>query len=552
MQKYSTCPKCSHTRKKSKDKCLSTNTETGGFFCHHPHCDYKGNLNTAETFVAKRKKDLGGFSNTYDLDRVTTSLGPLNGELPKKVLEFFNARGITQKVLARNQVGFENNAIAFPFFKNGEIVNFKYRTLDKQFRQESGAEKIFYGLDDIQGQDTAIIVEGEIDKLALEEAGFLNVLSVPDGAPAPNTKSYESKFSYVENCEKELTGIKKIVLAVDNDGPGQKLESELSRRLGPEKCWTVNWPDGCKDANDTLVKHSSAELAKVIGDAQSIPISGLFTADDFFDDLVTLYEDGNKGGESTGWLTLDKYYTIKPGQMSIVTGIPSHGKSEFVDALIVNLARENDWRFALFSPENHPVSTHIAKLIQKYAGRPFGKQYRGHMSRSEMLQVEPWVNEHFYFIAPPDDELTVDHITSKARVAVMRYGIKGMVLDPWNEIDHSRSSGKTETEYISECLTKIRRFARAYGVHVWLVAHPTKLTKDKNGKYPIPTPYDIAGSAHFRNKADNGVCVWRDVLDEAKSVEIHVQKVRFREVGKPGLSKLKYDLFSGRYEDVLV
>lgn len=104
------------------------------------------------------------------------------------------------------------------------------------------------------------------------------------------------------------------------------------------------------------------------------------------------------------------------------------------------------------------------------------------------------------------------------------------------------------TEYISQSLTKVRRFARTYGVHVWLVAHPTKLVKDTKGCYPVPTPYDVSGSAHWRNKADNCLCVWRDVAQsECRVVDIHVQKIRFQEIGKPGKATLAYDYATGRY-----
>ncbi|MGR3221035.1 MAG: toprim domain-containing protein, partial [Candidatus Anammoxibacter sp.] len=428
----------------------------------------------------------------------------------------------------RNKIGFNGREIMFPYFKGGEVVNIKYRTLEKRFRQEAGAAKVFYGLDDIKDSDIAIITEGEFDKLALEEAGYTNALSVPDGAPATNTKAYESKFNYIENCQKELEGIKKFILAVDNDGPGKKLEDELSRRLSPEKCYTVTWPNDCKDANDVLMQHGDSALSKAIDEATPIPISGLFNVNDFSDALLDLYDNGNKGGDSTGWFNLDAYYTVRQGEMSIVTGIPSHGKSEFLDALMINLARDFDWRFAVFSPENYPTQGHIAKLIQKYMGKPFSKGFNGHMTKEELLEAEYWLKEHFMFISPSDNELSVDHIISKAKVAVMRFGIKGMVLDPWNEIDHSKRSNQTETEYISECLTKIRRFARTYKVHCWLVAHPAKLYKQKDGTYPIPTPYDIAGSAHFRNKADNCLCIWRDLLDESRASEIHIQKIRFR------------------------
>jgi len=533
MQTNTTCPECSHTRKKSRDKCLSVNTETGVFNCHH--CGYSG------------KEGGNNNMNNYVMPKIKPKATV--SALSDSLVAFFRDRGISEQVLKRNGVGSNGKEIMFPYFRDNEIINVKYRTKDKKFRQEAGAEKILYGLDDMAVSEKIIIVEGEIDKLSLEMAGYMNVVSVPDGAPAPNTKSYESKFSYLDACAAELDCINEIILAVDNDAPGKKLEDELIRRLGPETCWRVKFPDGCKDANDVLMKHSETALVEMIEDALPVPVAGLFTVNDIFDDLLALYEDGMPGGQSTGWFGLDRNYTIREGEVTVVTGIPSHGKSEFVDALMVNLATKYGWRHAAFSPENYPLQNHVAKLTKKYLGKQFSKNYTNHMTIDELIDAVPWLQEHFHFIAPPDNELTIDDIIKKAKVAVMRFGIKGLSIDPWNEIDHSRPSGKTETEYISECLTKIRRFARTYKVHVWLIAHPTKLYKDNNGKYPVPTPYDIAGSAHFRNKADNCITVWRDLLNEERAVDIHVQKIRFREVGKVGCTKLRYDVATGRYRE---
>ncbi len=540
-QTYSICPECSHNRKKRGDRCLSTNTATGAYLCHH--CGYSGNNGERKRMPTATEKE---FQTSQPMEKKEIKLPSTS--LPDNVVGFFKDRHISEDVLKRNTIGYKEGSITFPYFKNGEIVNIKYRSQNKKFRQEAGAEKVFYGLDDIAGHEEIIIVEGEIDKLSFEVAGYKNVLSVPDGAPSLTAKSYESKFSYIQNCEKELEGVKKIILAVDADEPGKKLEAELVRRLGPERCWRVQWSDGCKDANEVLTRHGKARLIQLIEEAEPVPVAGLFSVTDFEKELCSLYENGQKGGEPTGWLSIDNHYTVRPGELSIVTGIPSHGKSEFVDALMINLAIKSEWRFAVFSPENYPVQTHIAKLVQKFIGKPFSKDFKDCLTRDELQVATIFLNERFTFINPPSDELTVDHIISKAKVAVMRYGIKGLVIDPWNELDHSRPAGKSETEYISECLTKLRRFARSYGVHVWLIAHPTKLKRGLDGKYPIPTPYDIAGSAHFRNKADNCLCVWRDLLEEEKAVDIHVQKIRFREVGRVGMVSLKYDVSSGRYE----
>jgi twinkle protein len=150
----------------------------------------------------------------------------------------------------------------------------------------------------------------------------------------------------------------------------------------------------------------------------------------------------------------------------------------------------------------------------------------------------------------PDEALTIPALLKQAKALVARHGIRGLILDPWNEFDHARGT-TTETEYISTSLTQIRRFARNYGVHVWLVAHPQKLYRRDDGSYPVPTPYDISGSAHWRNKADNCLAVWRDENDPDEPVHLYVQKVRFREVGKIGLVPLRWSSINGRYAEAL-
>lgn len=249
----------------------------------------------------------------------------------------------------------EVDCIASPYMRNGEVVNVKYRSLEgKYYRQVKDAEKILYGHDDLT-EDWAVIIEGECDKLALEMAGICNAVSVPDGAPPPNSKPSDQKFEYLVTCGQSLEPLKKIVLAVDNDLPGQTLEAELARRLGPERCCRVTWPEDCKDANHVLTRHGSDRLRQCIEEAKPYPIEGVITVADVAEQVMELYREGLEGGVSTGWLKLDQHYTVRPGEMTIVTGIPSHGKSEWLDALVINLATMLGWAIAICSPENLPV-----------------------------------------------------------------------------------------------------------------------------------------------------------------------------------------------------
>jgi twinkle protein len=407
----------------------------------------------------------------------------------------------------------EAPCLVFPYVRRGETVNLKYRSVEgKHFRQVKDAEKVLYGLDDLTG-DSAVIVEGECDKLALATAGILQAVSVPDGAPPPNSKPSETKFEYLVTCAEYLEPLKKIILAVDDDASGHTLEAELARRLGPERCFRVRWPESCKDANEVLLQHGADELRRCISEAKPVPLEGIQEVVDLASDVMTLYQEGLRGGVTTGWAMLDPLYTVRPGELTIVTGIPSHGKSQFLDALAVNLAKAHDWTMALCSPENLPIARHVAKLTEQYTGQPFRQGLAPRMSPSELAHALQWLQTHFVFVAP-EEALT-----------------------------------QTETEYISTSLGQIRRFARIHGVHVWVVAHPMKLIRKEDGSYPVPTPYDISGSAHWRNKADNCLTVWRNEQDAEQPSSIFIQKIRFREVGSLGMAELRFNKLNGRYEE---
>lgn len=547
---YASCPQCSGARRKKNAKCLSVNTEKGVWICHH--CGWTGSLKFGDD---KNSRPFAWKPQVYRRPEFIKS-DPTN-----ELLEWFAARGVSAGTVRTAGIRVQSTyfpqleesvaAITFPYYRRGEVVNCKYRGLmQKIFRQEFDAEKVLYGIDDVD-YSSLIIVEGEIDKLSLTEVGLKSCVSVPDGAPAEGSKPSEKKFEYLTNCQDVLSACTKIILAVDNDGPGVTLERELARRLGPERCWRVQWPDGCKDANEVLMKCGASVLRACIEDAKPWPIEGVIFVRDITNSIMALREKREPRGLSTGWPSVDACYTIAPGELTIVTGIPGHGKSEFIDALMQNLCAMHDWSVAFCSPENLPVERHIVKHIEKYANGPFYDL--SHVARLTQIEVEDammWIDSCMAFIAP-EESLTIESLLSKAKGLIFQRGIRGLVLDPWNEFDHRRAQGLSETEHVSAALGLLRRFARLHGVHVWVVAHPAKLQKNQDDKYPVPRPYDISGSAHWYNRADNCLSVWRDVGDEAlrHQTEIHIQKVRNKHIGTVGMATLTWQPMTGRFID---
>jgi twinkle protein len=543
---YTTCPQCSASRKKKTAKCLSVNIEKNVWLCGH--CDWRGSLKSGEEHAGRRLPRRPDWRAPDGVDA--------------RLADWFHPRGISRLTLHREQIAMVEQympqcedrvwCMAFPYSRGGEVVNVKYRAVDsKAFRQVADAEKILYRQDAITAP-RVYIVEGEIDALSLVQIGITSVVSVPDGAPPADAKNYTSKFTYLDQASDPFAGIETIVLAVDADKPGQALQHELARRLGADRCWYVTWPDGVKDANQLLVEQGAEALRAVLEAAQPFPVQDVVAVTDVTEAVMHRYYHGEEQGLSTGWVSVDKCYTIEAGELTVVTGVPGHGKSEWLDALALNVAMQHGWQFAICSPENDPVAYHVEKLLEKKVGFPFRVGPSARMTPAEVAHGLQWLEERVTFIMPTD-RLAIPQVLERATVLVRRRGIRGLIIDPFNEFDHTRPRGQTETEYIGLTLSLLKQWARKWQVHVWLVAHPQKLYRREDGSYPVPTPWDINGSANFRNKADNCLTVWRDESDEKGEthVQIHVQKIRRKHLGKLGLAELAWDRLTGRYRDVL-
>lgn len=533
------CPMCSQARRNHREKCLSINHERRIWNCHH--CGWSGALDGGDARQWRRPE------RVY----VRPDYKPSEESPSEKLLAWFAGRGIPAEIVRRHriesrqvfmpQLSRETRVIAFPYFRDAQLVNVKYRTSDKEFRMETGAELTLYGLDDIDLEQPLVFVEGEIDKLSVEVAGFASCVSVPNGAG--------TNLDVLASAERWLESVKAIVIAGDNDTPGIVLQNELVRRLGPERCLRAEWPEGCKDANDVLVKYGAALLRERIEQARPVPIEGAFEVRDIMPDLITLYENGRPRGEHPGWDNLNELYRPRVGEWTVVTGIPGIGKSVFVAAHTVNLALRSDWQFLVYPPENLPPEEYVSSLLEIYTGEPFNLGPKPRMSMDTMLAASAWVQEHFVVMNPTEGERNLDGLLKIAKSYIYRRGINGLVIDPWNELEHYHAPGQTMTQYIGESLIKIRQFARTHRIHIWVVAHPTKMHKNEDGGYPVVTLYDIADSAHWYNKADMGLSIWRDKTIEDSPVEIHVQKVRFRWCGHLGMAQLYYDQVTGRYSE---
>ena len=278
---------------------------------------------------------------------------------------------------------------------------------------------------------------------------------------------------------------------------------------------------------------------------------GLVHVSDLFVTMKQWYDHGAPKGVSPGWSSLAREYSIMPGEMTVITGTPSAGKSRFLTAMLVHVAMHEGWKFLIFSPEMSPPERHIELALTQYVGKPFREGKPGRMTWNEAQEGLQWLHKHFTWLWPKTQPANIPYILQMAKFQALTEGIKGVVIDPWNRVTHRRRDGQPDTEYIGDCLGALSASAQTYDYHQWVVAHPTKVFSD-NGKFPVVTPNLIAGSANWWNMPENILSVWRDIgNDEDRSVHIHTQKIRWDENGRMGrMVELYYHPDTGRYSEM--
>lgn len=512
------CPKCSHKRKKKSEKCLSVNTEKGLYNCHH--CGWSGNVNLKEKKEYKKPV------------KIKTNLS-------EKVIRWFKKRGISETVLHNWKItetkeyfgGKEKRgAINFNYYREGELINVKYRDGNKNFKLFKDGELIFYGLDNIKEMDKIYITEGEIDALSLYEAGIYSVCSVPNGA---NIGS--QRLEYLDNCWEYFKDKTEIVLCTDNDKAGLSLRNELARRFGLSKCSYIDFGE-FKDANEVLVEKGASELREIVNNTKYFDIEGVLNISDIWDRVLNYNENGLSSydvrlGNSR------EYYNISFGEWTVCTGIPNAGKSDVIDQICVNLAIHQDFRIAMFSPESYPYEAHIKRIANKINEKDCNNE--------ELNKSKNFIEEHFHFVKIDLENLTLKGILDAFRQLVFQKGVNICVIDPWNMLDHSAQKDFT---YVGKLLSEITQFCQQTNTHLFLVAHPRKM-ESVEGKYRVPNPYDISQSSDFFNKAYNCITVYRNLgqrtIHGSDSVQVYVQKVKRKENGMQGDFMIAPDFKNG-------
>jgi twinkle protein len=534
------CPNCIKLGKENyRDTCLSVNTSDGVYNCHK--CGWQGKVKTENNFTMETK--VYKVPEKKNMKRLTDS-----GK------EFLISRGITEEVIEKNKIvsTTDNRNILLPYFKNGKIVNYKTRGIDgKFFTQSRDAEPTIYNYDRCADSDAIVICEGEMDSLSWEVAGIEFHTSVNMGAPNSNDKNIDKKLECISNCYEVFEQAKAIYIATDEDENGRNLQKELVRRFGAEKCLLVDLSP-YKDANEVLLSEGTESLKKRLKIASTPKVEGIFNVDDVSASMLDGFHNGQERGTTTHIDSVDNAWTWRNGEVNIWTGYQNEGKSLFLNQLATLKAVFDGWKFAVFSPENMPINDFFNDIIEMYIGRssdPFHGNLQ--MTIEEYKEAMDFVKKHFFIIYPKKD-FQLNTIFEKAKFLVKTKGIRSLIIDPYNTIQHRMRSGEREDLYISRFMSELKRFALDQNISVNLVAHQVTPIKDNDGRYIKPDVNRIKGGGTFADKADNVMFVWRPerALDYSSTlVTFGSQKIKKQKlVGTPQeITDISFNVKEQRY-----
>ena len=467
--------------------------------------------------------------------------------LNETAMTFLADRGLDPETADRHGWYSDGNELVIPYLRGGEVVNRKYRGLDdKRFRQDRDGAKVLWNVDclaDCEGHDV-VITEGEMDALALLANGHTWVCSVPDGAPVKtHDEDYDGpKYGYLDTGTlAQLRKASSVILATDGDKPGQNLAADLAMRIGRAHCRHVRYPkidragtERCKDLNDTLIRWGPAALTEVVTKAEWWNRPSVRR-------MSEIPPAPTRDIWPPGIAGFDDLFRFRLGDLSVWTGVPGHGKSAFINHLLATAVMKYGWQVTFASFEQDPATDHRRNLRCWY----LDGTDPDYADAGKRAAADAWIDAHFSFVCADldvDDEvLNLAWIIDCIRAAVVRYEARIFVIDPWNELEHDRPQDMTMTDYVGRAIRELRRQAQSLNVHLMVVAHPAKLKGDDGP----PGLYQISDSAHWANKPDQGVVVWRDI--ESGVSTVYVKKCRYDVLGRLGKQDFKFNALTKRF-----
>jgi twinkle protein len=543
------CPKCSHTRKKKSDPCLYVNLDDKVYKCFN--CDWKGGIDNNDMSEKKEKEYV-----RPDFNNRT--------ELPDNVIQWFMKRGLKQETVNHFNVGFgkewmpggekggDAHTIQYPYYRNGKVLNIKFKTPDKRFKMSKDAEKTLFNIDAVKESEEILICEGEEEVLTWHQVGYKYAVSVPNGASkGANNLDYLAAI-----WDDFLANKKKVYIATDNDDPGKKLAEDLISRFGKDICYRVEYKH--KDANDDLKYEGEEHLMKLLKNAKGFPIEGIFLADEREETLWEMYhnKDFFPRGTTTYIASLDPHFTWRKGDYTTFYGPGNQGKTTFLLMMCVLKSMHEGDKWAIFTPEQNPPDEFYIDIIHMFIGKSADPNFPTiQMNKAEFKKGIEFVKKHFIYVYP-DEYHDKDTLFKIFKNVIIRHNVTGIIIDPINQVERLDTDAKIrDDQYISRFASQFKRFILNHNVYGVVVTHGKIRYDEKSGIAHIPNMYrDIEGGEMTARKTDNIIAYWRphfqNNITDSYCI-VFPQKLKKQKLtGIPGQVEFTYEKKTNRYYDM--
>ena len=558
------CPFCDGGSHRDKNT-FYINKETGLYKCHRGSCGEQGNLYQLGKYLGV---DIVGDKVDYFREikkpKKTYKKPEVKGNnISTQNIEYFKTRLISEETLVKNKITTDKNGnIMFNYYLNGELTFIKYKISRKpklyidpkdgkekketKSWREADARPILYGMDECIFDLPLVIVEGEPDKLVLDECGVKNAVSISSGT---------EDFSWLDECWGWLENFKQIIIWSDNDKAGKGFQQEAIARLSDWKLKIVKCES--KDANVLLYREYKD---KGIEEAKKIIREYVQNATLIKKDYITNLGDVKRKDHrviraiSTGYKILDSLIGGMYGGMLVVwTGYTGSGKSTILSNLIINGVEDGNKTF-VYSGE---LSKEEFKewMDLQLSGKKYLTTYDCPVKR----QAIPIPNEKYYDLLDgfyngmvdlydTDDYVTDDSIMEAMQYMAKKEGTKVFVIDNLMTMNMTESGDMNEKQ--GKLINRLKSFARTFNAVVHLVAHPRKPVV---GQKRVDK-YSISGTANIINLADRVIGFHRLSADEKATNPMYSEYNNVMTIFKDrkfGIYdeelRFKFDYFSKRY-----
>lgn len=430
-------------------------------------------------------------------------------------------------------------SVRIPYYRDGKVVTVQYRSLErKEFRFAKNSEIELWNVDclkDVSLCDAPLVIaEGACDGLALMQCGYPRVVAVPGWS---DKNSDPSNYEPFKRNEGLICNAGEFLVAQHADNTGATMLRATANFFEGSDVGYVRWPEGCKDANDTLHLHGAEAVVRALNQSKSVdPPGGRITG---FSDLPPRPE---RRVWRLDYPEVDKLMAFRSRAVSVLTGTPGAGKTTFMTWAAHHLVRANGVRvgMALFETEPYEVLLHLARL--------HGKE-PDYMTEADWDELKAKLDKDYRILhreefRGDEGKDTAGHSLLWVKQMIHKLAARDhcgiIIIDPWNELEHLPEPGESMTSYINFSLTRMRQWAEKYDVHICIVAHPRKMQAGER-----PTGYHISDSAAWANKPDMGwtISIERGQGEEPEHVLLSNWKVRSRQgTGcRPGAVKLTFE-----------